>query len=120
MTDQEINEAVARKLGFVRKDCERLSTLHWHCSNDHCYADRMLPNYCHSIAAAWEIIESIITDGDKQMKETGCSSTPSFALRMGPVGVFHCDLGNSGEAGWYQPTAPMAICLAFLKVNHDR
>lgn len=113
---KEFNEACAKKLGwkpaivgFVDDPipgapCQKVALL------------ENTPDYVGSISAAWEIVESIIADGKRQIKENGISITPSFVLRMGPVGVFHCELGDSGKTGWYQPTAPLAIVRAFLKL----
>lgn len=53
MTDQEINEAVARKLGIDPK--ATFSGV------DNKTGDLKfdVPDYCHSIAAAWEILEFV-------------------------------------------------------------
>lgn len=90
MTDQEINEAVARKLGDrIRHD-------------EHCCP---IPDYCHSIAAAWEIVEHTLM---KYAFEIHSTPTNYIAHFSGPT--------------WKQlmtaeaDAAPMAICLAFLKL----
>lgn len=108
MTDTDLNEVVARKLGL------NIYPFEPHTTEKPCV--HSVPDYCGSIQAAWEIIQFVIDSHEKQINETGHSETPSFALRMGPVGRWHCDFGNSGDAGWYQPTAPMAIVKAFLKL----
>lgn len=105
MTPSEINIAVAKKLGALRKDDE---------GND---CIDCVPDYAGSIQAAFEIVNHFEKDREKQIAETGKSSSPIFALRLGCGGEWHCDLGDSGEAGWYQPTPSMAICLAFLKLS---
>lgn len=59
-----------------------------------------LPDYSGSIAAAWEIAEKL----------------PVFSLsRIGKV--WHCSLMGGDYA--VSDAAPMAICLAFLKLNEE-
>lgn len=89
MTDQEINEAVARKLG--KPDKESLL-----------YQKPL--DYCHSIAAAWEILTHCYADLDLQY---GLTQNPS-TLNI------HCHIGYTEALA---DTAPMAICLAFLKLD---
>lgn len=95
MTDTEINEAVARKLNAWGKE--------WKISQ--------CQDYCHSIAAAWEVVE--------------------YKTKLNTGFVF--GLGWRGDEGWWckmeighidpevrvyetADTAPLAICLAFLKI----
>lgn len=95
MTDSEINEAVARKMGWIpindgrwrRDDLNELGSA----------AD--IPDYCHSIAAAWEIVEKM---GWIHM---GCMKDLTI--------IYDCDEFELVRAH----TAPMAICLAFLKLE---
>jgi hypothetical protein len=92
MTDSEINEAVAVKLGPSGK----------------IQADYPLP-YCTSIAAAWEVVESVCRK-DKwfelyRLKEEWVCVFENTSFRGSP---------DSYEASAH--TAPMAICLAFLKL----
>lgn len=97
MTDQEINEAVARRLGvdpefgcccLTRPACE-------HGGNN---------DYCHSIEAAWEIVEKF-----------------DYCYLFRCKGMFEweweCKLTREDKRKLYgtADTAPMAICLAFLK-----
>lgn len=111
MADEEVNIAVARKLGydviagddsaiFIRTVMPKPLDI------------KHLPDYCTSIKAAWEIVEFILrniqNDGD------------------------HFDIGLTGHGNeWLcvinelsdkriearADTAPMAICLAFLKLE---
>lgn len=97
MTDQEINDAVASKL-------------HWGGKSIKTHID-----YCHSIEAAWEIVEHI-----RQRPNPKALINPSYAWEIhakrkswivymtGPTWKQMV----SAEAD----TAPMAICLAFLKL----
>lgn len=99
MTDQEINEAVARKLGtWARIDPDPDCSL-----NDPAKPSTLpaYPSYCTDIAAAWEIFSTI--------------------KRMGSIyrtpDSYWCSFATVPERTEAQAdTAPMAICLAFLKL----
>jgi hypothetical protein len=110
MTDQEINEAVAKKLGWEKhnRTCEQLTPgasiftygNHWYQEGALC-RERM-PNYCHSIEAAWEIVKNQTVTLDN------CH------------GVWHCGISVDTEEEWVEDvadTAPMAICKAFLTLK---
>lgn len=90
MTDQEINEAVMLKLGkpyAFERDSDR--------------------DYCHSIGAAWEIVEFL---APKYFGVSiGHGTNPDF---------WQCEIhGEKWEKIFERAdTAPMAICLAFLKL----
>lgn len=90
MTDQEINLAVAHKLGYA--DVVKRHPDH-------------IPNYCHSIEAAWEIVE--------RLDQEWC-----FSLNWHlSDGKYHAEFYNKGKMRNAQAdTAPMAIALAFLKL----
>jgi hypothetical protein len=136
MTDQEINEAVARKLGwtFHDHDCsgEKAFGVRWNITGphwippvktNHHFAD--LPDYCHSISAAWEIVEKNIHV--HQTGHDGIEQIADFFLERQT---------NEWVAGWRvwnslsdRPifnlsarslTAPTAICLAFLKLEQEK
>lgn len=100
MTDKEINEAVGRKLGLKQK--AYYHTQDWFLPNGNQCG---LPDYCHSISAAWEIV-----------------SLPGMASQcVGYVtGKWEWMLyptDNKGPFIGKADTAPMAIALAFLKLN---
>lgn len=99
MTDQEINEAVARKLGWKPDTCKC-----WPGHTVHC---EIAPkDYCHSIAAAWGIVEEI-------------KAETLFELCWHD-GAWHCYVEyeeRSNRIHKEADTAPMAICLAFLKLD---
>lgn len=106
MTDLELNESVARKLGW-RLD----STGHWHSPpvDGHGSCWDALPPYSTDIKAAWEIV--------------GCLEIDYWvALRRKPIdGSKHewsCVIGKEPESveEAIADTAPRAICLAFLKL----
>lgn len=104
MTDQEINEAVARKLGW--KEAGHLGWMSD--STKYKKPDDVIcrkpgpPDYCHDIKAAWEIMLYVDKNG------------PDFNV-------------GTNQNAWYvesnkkilceAATAPMAICLAFLKLQ---
>jgi len=107
MTDQEINEAVAKKLGWEKMQNpavigEGYLTSWKNPTSSYGHP----PDYCHSIEAAWEIVEKI-------------KETELFALCFHD-GQWHCEINCvDGERPIDQEadTAPMAICKAFLKLN---
>lgn len=112
-TDQEINESVARGLGWVPPlgkawkpkvgEGQPFESIYW--SRNGKFATERLPDYCHEIKAAWEIVEH-------------CNMV-TYIQRPSVGGKeWHVDIGNCGwsEAG----TAPMAICLAFLKLQEGK
>lgn len=120
MTYSEINEAVARKLGWkdlvrigdglagfrygeglvgpIQHGLEKPYLLHQQCA---------VPDFCHSITAAWEIVNWI---GEK------CSSLNlTWDEEVGKWEFSWISSGKRFTA--IEQTAPMAICLAFLKIN---
>ena len=96
ISDQEINERVARKLSF---NAYRFKV----------HYGEPIPDYCHDIKAAWEIVEhlenNLIVDKWERKIEHEQKDWRCF-IRIDPYG---------GIAA-YADTAPMAICLAFLKL----
>lgn len=104
--DQELNEAVARKLGWHFAE-DKVSGDHWHEPNEKQtggYCHDSVPNYSTDISAAWEIVE--------KMSEEIC-----FVLIRYQDGWL-CDLGHEYDEPDISraDTVPMAICLAFLKL----
>lgn len=98
MTDQEINEAVARKLGYCATKHRKNGCLRPY------YVEHE-KDFCHSIAAAWEVVELIAnkSEKDKCGPMVELSHDGKWHFRIGLVQV-------------KTDTAPMAICLAFLKI----
>lgn len=88
MTDQEINEKVARKLGKITFESD----------GSPCYCE--MPDYSTSIEAAWEIVER----------------NDHYVALKREKGVWFCSLGIKSNEWSYADTATMAICLAFLKL----
>lgn len=96
MTDSEINEAVGIKLGFSK------TSYGW---NGPKAIFSVLPDYCHDIKAAWEIVDKF----------------EQFDLHKNwDSGKWKCGIGTWDDGGKRQElisfSAPMAICLAFLKL----
>lgn len=105
MTETEINEAVARKLGW--KECECASEFR----DEHrryMPSKHIMPNYCGDIAAAWEIVEYI-----KSMQKG--SMRFDVEIKMSQLCYLVDICGEEAEAN----TAPMAICQAFLKLTEE-
>ncbi len=104
MTPQEINEAVARKLGWYALKWRDEPGKHpaWWGLNQFHQVESLIPDYCHFIAAAWEVVEKC------------------FRVKMEKFSdEWQCELGDGkhGDEFASADTAPMAICLAFLKLQ---
>lgn len=97
MTDQDLNEQVARKLGTCLKHFLPTTGNEGNESHRHCD----VPDYCHSIEAAWEILHEyrdfMIAQGTKGW-------TASFGY------------GKENAVFASADTAPRAIVDAFLKL----
>lgn len=121
MTDREICEAVARKL------CPDLKPHEW---------PGGLKDYCHSIEAAFEIVEKMIAEGYSvtvnRYPKNRLWLTPPYEGAPGPKWEFKPNPNETSQCivSWHDvdseswivgcdpiaDTAPMAICLAFLKL----
>lgn len=112
MTYQEINEAVARKLGW--DCCYRLDAVGWHrkLTPQGNHFHEPMPDYCHDIKAAWEVVEFIKPKGlglcSHMMPPYGWSCSIWTSMTEEPDFTVRAD------------TAPMAICLAFLELPCER
>ena len=137
MDDRELNEAVAMKLGWVWKEGAMEPIYSRAIGNGKCVATKTLPNYCHAIEAAWEIVEYISKklDPNGPLEETKHEDGRDRFVGYGFHLEHHSE--NSSEkwictlpeivcAPPYEEmnddvqeeadTAPRAICLAFLKL----
>ncbi len=95
---QEINEAVARKLGW-----EKRIDLRWHRNDASC---RYCPDYSGSIEAAWEIL--------------GHVRSWTIGKHYDEPEIYMCVMMNNETPIYIEAdTAPMAICLAFLKLTEE-
>lgn len=106
MTPQEINEAVARKLGWISRDFDR----NWQRMDigAQIHIDGP-PAYSADIRWAWEIVEYL----------------PDVAIYKWPAGGYAVSIPQANDAGNLSnkrgvqanaDTAPMAICQAFLQL----
>lgn len=96
-TNAEINEAVARKLGYKPTE--------WVCG------EWRYPDYCHSIETAWEIVEFVSADRFRILK---AKSIPKWSA------IFEFQNPEDKKIKEYfasEDTPSMAICLAFLKLR---
>lgn len=112
MTDREINEVVARKLGH------NSSGAYINAPNGkyaiYVFSDGRtghLPDYCHDIAAAWTIIEWVA--------EQSFNTRKMFMAHLTAQSIVVEDGAMVQPFWWFLFFAqqPMAICLAFLKLS---
>lgn len=109
MTNSEINEAVARKLGWKEYECApQYRAEH----KAYMPVKHIMPDYAVSIAAAWELWE--------EMSERYFLTLETEAGEFGRNIVKIWKNDKTG-AGWvigdvYAETVPLAICQAFLKL----
>ena len=96
MTDQELNEAVARKLGYKPNDGQLI----WENDEHVTFLDCEMPPYCTDIKAAWEVLE--------KLNDAGIGWDLTFNNKQYR---FNTDFELIDA-----PTAPRAICEAFLKL----
>ena len=126
MTNQDINEAVARKLGWEwtghkEPNCW-MPPQEWKFKQTGIFMVPMpLQNYCTSIAAAWEIpskypiLPTKTTDGKEY---SFCLMQWSSGWTAAWVDLSEAVSGKYGRelySAWAD-TAPMAVCWAFLKL----
>lgn len=105
MTDQEINEAVARGLGWTYNN--KSEPLCWKSPGDKaCYLSDVF-DYCHSISSAWEVMDTLTREcGSVDLcwmagsKKWNCNFMKDFTKEFMHV---------------QEDSAPKAICQAFLK-----
>lgn len=112
MTDQEINEQVARKLGWVQD-----GNIGWIQPEPHpdgfLIGHAVLPDFCRSIEAAWEVVESYLCVSEEYY----------FCLEFNAM---YWEAGwrttdNNHAVGWSSAdTAPMAIVKCFLKLMENK
>lgn len=115
MTDKEINEAVARKLGWYEtttvlpKDGIIQELPAW--TKDDKFVLLKLPDYVNSIEAAWEIVEHL-----QNLLSVSYFVSMNCKKDKVEAGIL-CAL--TGNIAWEAEadTAPRAICLAFLKMQ---
>lgn len=120
-TDAEINTAVARKLGWIKTrgpvgievpGIKRSFATYFirKTNTGKGIGQEMItsiPDYCHSIAAAWVVVEFI----EVQYNEYSITVRKLF---ISTHGKYSARIANAFAIA---ETAPMAICLAFLKLH---
>ena len=107
MTPQEINEAVASKFGYSNFRIKQgLGSSYLVADKDGIGYPRKVPDYCTSIAAAWGIVEKC--EGFRLYMKDGLWEA-EIMVHLGNLD----NINKWREQGY---TAPMAICLAFLKL----
>ena len=106
MTPEQINEAVARKLGWTNSDYPVKGWLKRFYKGPEGEKEYYLDepeDYCRSIEAAWEIIGSLKCDWEMKTTSYGIDFT-----------IFD-DAGEFPSA--VEDTVPMAICMAYLRME---
>ena len=116
MTELEINETVAKKLGWIiNKTSDYLPWYGRPNGPPESAMIRELPDYCRDIKAAWEIVEKFKGMGLFQT-DAGhwyCVSSFNLSEKSSDEWYFRAE---DNEYGMLANTAPLAICLAFLKL----
>lgn len=120
MTNQEINSAVARKLGWMKLDKPDYSLSHPHYWKNEKGGLDELKDWSISVASAWEIVEKAKLHLIPTDKGWFCSSGevieegdgheiyhPGYCVTRDLCGCGFCAIAD---------TAPLAICQAFLKL----
>lgn len=97
MTKQEIDEAVFQKLGNIQVKHPVVEAYY-----------PPIPGYSTDISAAWEIVATLAADAESK----GCGPM----IEVSHDGQWHCKIGLVVAQA---DTAPMAICLAFLKLSEN-
>src|ERR1041384_5005958 len=108
MIDQEINEQVARKLGWT-ENAPEVGRACWH--NPQGFDCYTVPDYCQSIKAAWEIWEKLRDMGYDLQLFSSWDRRNIVCFNL----TFKGDISKNYQAE--ADTAPMAICRAFLKLD---
>ena len=103
MTNQEIDEAVAKKLGW---DCVGGS---WRFKDMSPFqvGHNPIKSYSTDISAAWEIVEH-------------CKGLILHDYPFRKPKRRACLVNETTQCEVEAPTAPMAICLAFLKLDKEK
>jgi len=119
MTPEQINEAVAKKLGWT-DICNRHEIgygIKWVGNNprkkrnnipDGYRAFDSLPDFCRSIEAAWELVDNWNECGDFYLRRETIQKKINWQASFW--------FNGENKAAEWADTAPMAIALAFLKL----
>lgn len=107
MTNQELNEQVARKLGYCTTKHRKYGCLRPY------YVEHER-DFCSSIQAAWEIVEQERRNGYFRLHDEHDQNVTPTKL------VYRCIFGIPNSAKFKEAiadTAPLAIVKAFLKLE---
>ena len=110
MTNREIDEAVAKKLGWTRCNDEEEGEIRWHhdkplikgTHGGQCALN--LPLYSTSIEAAWEILTDYCDEW-----HLDCRGTVTVSLKK----------HHSGPVEVTDDNAPLAVCKTFSKLTEN-
>lgn len=104
MTDRDVNEAVARELGWKNPCLFQNDERH-----PVCECPFKIPDYCHSIEAAWELVTTFLAS----------RALGRFKLKKMTVTRWHATFDDSfiERAESVADTVPRAICEAFLALK---
>jgi hypothetical protein len=109
MTNEEINEAVARKLGWTYH--EDLEPVWWQAPARGCYLNEVY-SYSTDIAAAWEIVERLRSE--EYFVDILCTPFLSrCSVSRSQTGALSLEDAGTGQT-------PLAICLAYLKLKETK
>lgn len=113
MTDQEINEAVARKLGWEEGPGDQ-----WR-RDVFDMPKHGLPDYCRSMTAACEILNrhSSIKAGDRTYQFILVWHAAGWVAGWADMSEAHNRIYGTEICTAWDPEIPKAICLAFLKLK---
>jgi len=109
---RELDALVAERLGFTIKEIAGIDaggkTVRLQRISLGNRGHKVIPYYSTSIAAAWELVE----EGRKRV-----SLEVEFSLFANEDGTWDAEFGMNEAVS--APTAPLAICLAFLKATES-
>lgn len=108
LTDQELNEACARRLGWIPWDG---AVNKWRRGKEWRKKPR---NYVGDIRAAWEVVEFMSRKGVGTYLFGGIGDSWHCDLHRHPAAQDDPEVSQSAD------TAPRAICLAFLKLQEGQ
>lgn len=119
MTNQEINKAVARNLGWTKiqnkirngHKSDQLEGIRFY-PGAQCPMFTDIPNYASDIKAAWEVVEWMQKNMPEEILRLECVGNE---WNFGPTMICGEEEFIADSTNGRADTAPMAICLAFLR-----
>lgn len=113
MTDQEINEQVAKRLGWRKLEQADYTLDHPYYWLDRNGVQADLKDWATSISAAWELVDAMKQQNEVSLLYGHTANDPLTRHWFFQVGSIHNENYFKADAD----TASMAICLAFLKMT---